>query len=152
MLIGPFKLVICVDFFKRMCYNVIVVFANKEVRDVEKTKLIDFSEARDSLFDAAYKWAVSEQIRLGFVAQPVVYLFERDELTYDQKLVYVSVFHDRNTGETLLRRDWDNLRVTQYNVLANYAECLKVAPRSMEKLKQNGVELYKRYSRAGFGI
>ena len=117
---------------------------------VQKAKIINFNGIRDP-FAVAYDWAISEQKRLGIVAQPINLTLGKDELTYDQDKVYVSVFYDEKSGRAILRRDWDELFSVQYNVLANYAELAKTAPHSLAKLKENGVDLYKRYRRAGFG-
>lgn len=118
---------------------------------MQKAKIINFNDARDP-FQVAFEWAISEQKRMGFVAQPVNFAFEKDEITYDENKVYVSVFYDEKSGHAILRRDWDEGFVVQYNVLANYDELARIAPNSLTKLKDNGVNLYKRYRRAGFGL
>ena len=108
-----------------------------------------------SLFDIklkeAYDWAVAEQKRYGFVAQPINFVLEKDELTYDQEEVYVSLFYDKSSERAILRRDWDSSFVVQYNILANYQEFAKDWPESLKKLLNNGIDLYRRYIRAGFG-
>lgn len=116
---------------------------------MQDAKIISFSEANDRLFELASQWAVAEQKRYGFIARPINFIFERDELTYDQEKVYISVFFNSETGDAILRRDWDDGYTVQYNILANYEEIARIAPHSLAKLKSNGIELYKRYRRAG---
>ncbi len=107
-----------------------------------------------NLFDIklkkAYDWAIGEQKRYGFIAQPVRFEFEKDELTYDQESVYVSVFYDKESKEAIMRRDWDSSFVVQYNVLVNYEELTRIAPNSLRTLLMNGIDLYHRYLHAGF--
>ena len=141
-----------IDFFYKVCYNSLVVFAHgkREGCFSMQARIVSFSEAKDKLFEVASKWAINEQKRNGFIATPINFIFDRDELTYDQKKVYISVFFNNETGDAIMRRDWDDSFTVQYNILANYDQIAKIAPHSLAKLKNNGIELYKRYRRAGF--
>ena len=60
------------------------------------------------------------------------------------------MFCDEEGDNVILRRDWEDGYVIQYNVLVNYDQLLKTAPNTMEQFRNNGLKLYQRYTRAGF--
>lgn len=119
---------------------------------MEDTKIFSFEAMKNTLFEAAYEWAVSEQIKFGLVAQPINLVFDKDEITFDENKVFVSLFYDEKAKRAIIRRDWDEGFVVQYNILANYEQLTRIAPKSIEKLRRNGVDLYRRYYKLKFGV
>ena len=115
--------------------------------NMKDNKIIYLKDAQKKKLKDAYNWALSEQKRLGFFAQPIQLNFdEGDALTHDKK-VYVSVFVDEDSKRVLMRRDWDEDLTVQYNVIVNYDEIKNVAPNSLNELLNNGIKLYERYNK-----
>ena len=114
-------------------------------------KIIRFDEAKkrkdeEELIEA-YEWAVAEQKYYGLLAQPVRLDIKDGDLTEPRDGFLISVFYNAKTGMAILRRDWDEDCAVQYNILVNHDEVDKIAPTSLAKLKQNGLELFNKYKK-----
>lgn len=57
----------------------------------------------------------------------------------------VSMFYKKSTGEALLRRDWFEKTMVQYNIIVNYDEIAKTAPKSLNLMLQNGLRIKERW-------
>lgn len=112
-------------------------------------KTLTFEEARDNQFRAAFDWAVSDQEKHGFLSRPARFNFDGDYIEYDENVVVITMFYDKEQDWAILRRDWPELLKTAYNTITNYAEVERIAPNTLRKLLENGVELYMRYKKAG---
>ena len=110
-------------------------------------KIVNFATSVDAdarLMDEAFEWAQNEQRRLGCFAEPVRYTFDSDWMSEDNKVNYISsVFIDSKTGNVLLRTDWPETMGLKYEMLVNFDEIKKKAPKSAEYMTRNALRLYR---------
>lgn len=112
-------------------------------------KVIDFTEAVTSRQkaeeEAAYDWAIKEQKFNGLVSQPIRMELDDETPLFEADGFTASLFVSDNDDDVILRRDWDDGFVVQYNIITNYKEAMKMAPKTIAKLIKNGIDLSKRY-------
>ena len=113
---------------------------------------INFEEAKNNLRARAYEWAVKEQERMGCMAEPVSLSFKSDFLTTDSVGCIVSVFYDQKRDKAILRRDWLDDMGIKYNILTNFGEIKRIAPKSAAHMLDNGIKLYRYYDGANGGV
>ena len=87
----------------------------------------------------AYDWAEKQRREFGFLAQPLNLTFEHGDNMGERDGFIVSLFYKKETGEALLRRDWEERNIIQYNILLNFDEILRVAPKATHKMLKNGL-------------
>lgn len=97
----------------------------------------------------AFDWAVSEQRRLGLMAEPLNVIFDEDSLELEDKNCIVSVFYNEDTNRAIMRRDWTDIMAVKYNILTNLSQIKKVAPQTTELMMDNAIKMYYRYSKRG---
>lgn len=110
----------------------------------------------ESKLEKAYEWAIAVQKYYGFVAQRIALNGEALsflEQEHGSKNSFISIFcSSKEPNRVILRRDWDEGYVVQYNVLDNYEELKNQFPDTIGNWEKNGIKLYKRYLRAGFNF
>lgn len=109
-------------------------------------KIIDLTEVRNKNIKSAFRWAQSEQRRLGCVANLIQFDVDRDwmaDANETESDCIISVFVDDDTGRVLLRRDWLELMAVRYDILMNFDELKHTAPKSIEHMVENGLRLYR---------
>ena len=114
----------------------------QHVVDREKEKEVQLTEA--------YEWAVERQREYGFMARPVHIDFKTGDHLEDVDGFTVAVFYKKATKEALLLRYWEKRMAISYNILTNFDKLAMVAPKSLERMLQNGLELKKRWEEADY--
>lgn len=104
------------------------------------------NEARKVQLSNAYRWAEAQRLSYGFLAQPLRLTFEHGDVVDDGNGFIISLFYDGATGRALLRRDWEERGMVQYNILVNYDEICRIAPKSTEQMLRNGLRLQSVYN------
>ena len=93
-----------------------------------------------------YEWALAEMKILGIpMSKCDVIRMEfdgGDTINYDTSEVFVCVFPDPTGKKALRRREWVDL--IDYEIINNYQECLKVAPRTTKSWVKAGIELARK--------
>ncbi len=107
-----------------------LVILNKALEIVKKRRLAD-----------AYAWALVQQRRNGLSADFLRLTFKHGDQLNSKKDYIASIFYNPFTGEAILRQDWLKENVTHYDILVNFREISKVAPKSLEKLIKNGLAI-----------
>jgi hypothetical protein len=94
----------------------------------------------------AYDWAEEQRRVGGFKSQPIRVEFPNgDQLEAYSDDFTVSMFYNKDTGEALLRRDWEDKMAIQYNIVVNFDEIAKIYPNSVKEMLQNGLLLKKKW-------
>ena len=114
--------------------------------------VIDYMDTKKTRQREIFAWAVSEQQRMGCMAEPIALDFKADDLVHDPPGCVVSIFYNDESGEALLRRDWLEDMGIKYNLLTNFDEIERIAPRSVKRMLDNGAKLYAYYDGAHGGI
>ena len=57
----------------------------------------------------------------------------------------IALFYKKSTGEALLYREWEDRMMVAFNVLANYDEVAKTAPKSLNRMLHNGLKIKQRW-------
>lgn len=122
----------------------IIVTFSKEIEILLKM-ITEREKEEERILSEAYDWAFERQRELGFLAQPVHMTFSRGDLIDDGDGFTLSLFYKKSTGEALLRRDWETRMAVSFNILTNYDEIEKIAPKSLKKMLQNGLRLKQRW-------
>lgn len=91
------------------------------------------------LMEEAYFWADSKR-RKGEPSSPLRIEFDSDYINFDNGC-HISLFVSE--GKAIMRREWAEDHSVLYNSIVNYEEIIKVAPKSVERMIQNGLEIYK---------
>lgn len=104
-------------------------------------QIIDKNNERWQELAEAYDWALDRQRELQFMAQPVHMTFSRGDYVDDGDGFTISIFYKKSTGEALLRRDWTDRMAVSYNILTNFDEIARIAPKSLELMLRNGLRL-----------
>ena len=104
-------------------------------------QIIDKNNERWQELAEAYDWALDRQRELQFMAQPVHMTFSRGDYVDDGDGFTISIFYKKSTGEALLRRDWTDRMAVSYNILTNFDEIARIAPRALELMLRNGLRL-----------
>ncbi|MBQ1373547.1 hypothetical protein IIY66_01955 [Candidatus Saccharibacteria bacterium] len=104
-------------------------------------QIIDKNNERWQELAEAYDWALDRQRELQFMAQPVHMTFSRGDYVDDGDGFTISIFYKKSTGEALLRRDWTDRMAVSYNILTNFGEIARIAPKSLELMLRNGLRL-----------
>ena len=94
---------------------------------------------------SAFYWALAEQKRQGFLAQPIVLDFT-DEEGVECGEAHISLFYEPYTGEALLVRVWGARGIAQFNRIENIGVLAKKAPNTIKWMEENALELYRRRS------
>ena len=105
--------------------------------------VIDKKKKKWDELEDAYDWALDRQREFQFLAQPVHMTFAKGDYIDDGDGFIMSVFYKKSTGEALLRRDWTKRMAVSYNILTNYDEIARIAPKSLERMLCNGLKLKK---------
>lgn len=121
----------------------VVVFGKELVLFMEL-----FKKAKEKYLSDAYDWAVDRQNECEFLAQPIHMTFPEGDYVDNGDGFTISLFYKEKTGEALLRRDWEEKRAVQYNILTNYREVAEIAPRSLELMLRNGLKVKQRWEEA----
>ena len=122
----------------------IIVTFSKEIEILLKM-ITEREKEEERILSEAYDWAFERQRELGFLAQPIHMTFSRGDLIDDGDGFTMSLFYKKSTGEALLRRDWETRMAVSFNILTNYDEIEKIAPKSLKKMLQNGLRLKQRW-------
>lgn len=118
-----------------------------------ESNVLYFEEGRQIIMKKAYDWALNEQARLGCMAEPFGMIVNNDAMEeYDYGDCVISVFVDSSTGKALMRRDWLGDMGIKYNLLTNYDEIKKKAPKSARFMEENALKIYRYYDGANGGI
>ncbi|MBR2994062.1 hypothetical protein IKF43_01540 [Candidatus Saccharibacteria bacterium] len=115
-------------------------------------KIISITDARKKEKHDAFVWAMSEQERLGCIAEPLSLNFERDDMDCDKDGCVISIFQDDDTGKVVLRRDWMSDMGVKYDLIVNFPEIKKRAPRSVNFMLENAIKLYRYYDGPNGGV
>ena len=115
----------------------------KAQHEKEKKKQIEQEEE----YAKAFAWAVAEQHRNGFLAQPVRLKAEvGDDYTETDEFI-MSLYYNEEQKKAILRRDWKKDLAVRYDIVINFDEARKNAPEVIKMLLDNGVTLAKRWSK-----
>ena len=91
----------------------------------------------------AFAWALDLQKLNGWHSEPVNLIFEKGDLEESREHgCILSLFIDRETDRVILRRDWPEDMCLKYSKLMNFKELSEKIPEDVEKMLQNGLELY----------
>lgn len=119
-------------------------------------KIINLTEVRNkNIKSAAFRWAQSEQRRLGCVSDLIRFDVDRDWMVgvnETESDCILSIFVDDDTGRVLLRRDWLELMAVKYDILTNLEELRNIAPKSIEHMEENAIRLYHYFDGPRGGI
>ena len=107
--------------------------------------LVERKKAEERILSEAYDWAEKWRIEYGIYIQPIKLVFKGGDFIDDGDGFKISVFYKKSTGQALLRRDWLDEYKVSYNILTNYDEIAKVAPKSLRLMLRNGLELKERW-------
>lgn len=99
----------------------------------------------EKILSDSFYWALSEQRRQGFLAQPIALNFT-DEEGVDCGDAYVAVFYEPQEKEALMIRVWSAKSIAQFNRIENYLELKRKAPKIIEQFQANALEMYRRRS------
>ena len=122
--------------------------------DSEQNNIVSFDEAKRRKRQAAYEWAKSELDYFEINMQPVNIDFKSDDISnFIAHGCIISVFRDENStdNKAILRREWPKDRVFEWNLLTNYDEIKRRAPKSLEQMLENGVQRYDFFDGANGG-
>lgn len=103
--------------------------------------IVERENEKERILAEAYDWAEEQRQTYGFIAQPIRLEFSHGDKVDDGDGFKISMFYKKSTGEALLRRDWSERLIVQYNIIDNYEEIAKIAPKSLKKMLKNGLEL-----------
>lgn len=113
----------------------------REIVNISTVKRVDDTKSM------AYYWADSERKRNGFfVKEPMDYYFQNDKLNVDESSVVVAAFYNRHMndlGDAVLVHVWPHKMIAKYSVIMNYDEIRQLSPKTLKKLLNNGLEMYK---------
>ena len=125
--------------------QVISLIPVEKIADITwKTRLAKESVSEEDMA-AAYKWASDFRKNNNMKAQPIRLLFNQGDVIRDDDGFSVSFFYDSESGNALVRRDWENELAIQFNIITNYEDIRKTAPNSLIKMLKNGINLYYKW-------
>lgn len=107
--------------------------------------IVEREKEKELILSEAYDWAEGQRQMFGFIAQPLRLTFGHGDCVDDGDGFMISMFYKKSTGEALLRRDWFEKMMVQYNIIVNYDEIAKIAPKSLNLMLQNGLKIKKRW-------
>lgn len=114
--------------------------------------IFSFQEEKKRRTRAVFEWAVNEQARMGLTAEPIRLTAKQDNMTGDPLGCIISIFYDEESGKALLRRDWLNDMGVKYNLLTNFDEIRRIAPKSVQHMMENATRIYEYYDGPYGGI
>lgn len=117
-----------------------VVTFKKDIEAILKM-IVEREKEKERILSEAYDWAEGQRQTFGFIAQPIRLELNHGDYVDDRDGFKVSMFYKKSTGEALLRRDWSERSIVQYNIIVNYEEIAKIAPKSLKQMLKNGLEL-----------
>ena len=130
------------DEFKNSNQGEIVLFG-------KELDLFMFILAREKLYEKvlsdAYDWALERQREYGIMATCVQLEFKTGDTIDDGDGFIIALFYKKSTGEALLYREWEDRMMVAFNVLANYDEVAKTAPKSLNRMLHNGLKIKQRW-------
>lgn len=130
------------DEFKNSNQGEIVLFG-------KELDLFMFILAREKLYEKvlsdAYDWALERQREYGIMATCVQLEFKTGDTIDDGDGFIIALFYKKSTGEALLYREWEDRMMVAFNVLANYDEVAKIAPKSLNRMLHNGLKIKQRW-------
>lgn len=121
-----------------------VVTFKKDIEAILKM-IVEREKEKERILSEAYEWALDRQHELQYIAQPIYMTFPKGDTIDDGDGFTMSVFYKKSTGEAVLRRDWERRMAIAYNILTNYDEIAKIAPKSLKLMLQNGLKIKKRW-------
>ena len=108
--------------------------------------LVERRKVEERILSEAYDWAEKWRIEYRiYYAQPVQLTFKEGDYIDDGDGFKISVFYKKSTGQAILRRDWIDEYKVSYNILTNYDEIARIAPKSLRLMLRNGLELKERW-------
>ncbi len=119
----------------------------------ESDNMLSLDAFRKRKYKAAFDWAENERKRFGFNAPVISIKLEGDDFAHSTDGFSIALFYDYETDKLMMRRFWQDTETVAYNFLANKYDVLKeIAPKSLQELLDNGIELAGgREDSAGFG-
>ena len=130
------------DEFKNSNQGEIVIFG-------KELDLFMFILAREKLNERvlsdAYDWALERQREYGVMATHVKLTFESGDTIDDGDGFIIALFYKKSTKEALLYREWEDRMAIAFNILTNYDEIAKIAPKSLNRMLHNGLKVKQRW-------
>ena len=115
--------------------------------------VLEREKEKERILSEAYDWAEEQRLMFGFIAQPIRMEFNHGDYVDDGDGFMISMFYKKSTGEALLRREWFEKMIVQYNIITNYDEIAEIAPKSLNLMLQNGLKIKKTLGRKlGYSI
>lgn len=117
-----------------------------------EAKVVDFAKVRGDTAKRTYEWAIAEQMRMGLICDPIRLVFKSDDMDIDRNGCVLSIFVDPDSGRAIYRRDWIEDMGIRYNLLLNFDEIRRIAPKSVAHMLKNADKIYRYYDGLHGGI
>ena len=130
------------DEFKKNVRGETVVFG----KELDLFKYIFAREKKkEELLSEAYDWALERQREYGIMATFVSLTFKNGDTIDDGDGFIIALFYKKSTKEALLYREWEDRMAMAFNILTNYDEVAKIAPKSLNRMLHNGLKIKQRW-------